>query len=148
MSGRHTCGDRSGPSGDLNPQDGVASDVLLARTTPRTLPRNHRTALEDLATPDTPGLGALDRTGKALDAQRALHAERLGQLELGRRVSEPQVRVEGAARQVGLHASRSDKETLVDTRLNAHIARCQGQAHPGHPFLFLDRLVVIVGAKN
>ena len=92
---------------DLDPQHGVAGDVLLARTATGPLARNDRATLEDLATPDAPGLGPLDRTGQALDPQRAVPAERLGQLELGRRVGEPQVRVELAARQVRLHARRS-----------------------------------------
>ena len=93
---------RGEPLLGLDPQLGVAGDVLLARTATGPLARNHRATLEDLAAPDAPRLGPLDRAGQALDAQRAVPAERLGQLQLGRRVGEPQVRVELPAGQVCL----------------------------------------------
>src|SRR5436305_14223821 len=91
---------------DLSPQDLVPGDVLLAWTTPRPLPRNHGTTLEDLATPDAPGLGPLDRTREALDPNRAVAAQRLGQFQLGGGVGEPQVGVEPPARQVKTHLNR------------------------------------------
>src|SRR5438067_13086585 len=64
MSGRHELG--RDPIRDLHPQDLVPGDVLLARTTPGPLPRNHGATLEDLATPDAPRLLPLHRTGQAL----------------------------------------------------------------------------------
>src|SRR5256885_9551540 len=85
---------------DLSPQDLVTGDVLLARTTPRPLPRNHGATLEDLATPDAPGLGPIDRTREALDPDGAVAAQRLGQVQLGGGVGEPQVGGEGPAREV------------------------------------------------
>src|SRR3954463_7797725 len=93
---------RGEPLLDLVGQLGVASDVDLAGTTAGPLARNHSATLENLAAPDTPGLVALDRAGEALDAQRALTAERLRQFQLGRAVGEPQVRVELPAWQVCL----------------------------------------------
>jgi hypothetical protein len=135
MSGRRTCYNRGGTGCYLDPQDCVTRDVLLARTATRTLPGNDRTALEDLATPYAPRLSALKSTSEALDTQRALGAERLGQLKLGRRLGEPQVRVEGAARELGLHATHRGTQALIRTPLDAYIERCQRQTHPGHPFL-------------
>src|SRR5688500_15003 len=81
------------PRLDLDLEDRVAGDVLLARATAGPLARDDRATLEDLAAPDAPGLRPLDRTGQALDAQRAVPALRLGQLQLGRRLGEPKVRV-------------------------------------------------------
>src|SRR6266540_3496791 len=135
ISGRHSSGDRRGASRDLDTERRVARDILLARATARPLARNDRTTLEDLAAPDAPRLTALDRAGEALGADRALRAEGLRGLELGRRVGEPQVRVEGAARHLGLRTARCRTQALVRTQLNASVERCQRQAHPGHPFL-------------
>src|SRR4029450_10452202 len=87
---------------DLDLQLGVTGNVDLAGTATGPLARNHGTALEDLAAPDAPGLVPLDRAGQALDAQRAVPAERLGQFQLGRGVREPQVRVELPTGQVCL----------------------------------------------
>src|SRR2546430_9113845 len=83
MSGRHDELSRDSIR-DLHPQDLVPGDVLLARTTPRPLPRNHGATLEDLATPDAPRLLALHRAGQALHPDPAVAAQRLGQFELGR----------------------------------------------------------------
>ena len=88
------------PVGHLDPQDRVPGEVLLAGTATRPLARNNRTTLEDLATPHAPRLGALNRTGQALDLQRARPAEGLRNLEVSRGVGEPQVRVVLAARQL------------------------------------------------
>src|SRR4051794_17039364 len=104
------------PLFDLVGQLGVTRHVDLAGTATRPLARNHGTALEDLATPDTPGLVPLDRAGQALDAQRAVPAERLRQFQLGRGVREPQVRVELPTGQVCLD-------------LDAHVERGQRQTH-------------------
>ena len=71
MSGRHAGNGRSRPSSGLDPQGRVASDVLLTWTTPRPLPRNHGTTLEDLATPDAPGLLPVQCGRQALDPQTA-----------------------------------------------------------------------------
>src|SRR5262245_35258586 len=91
---------RRGPSDNLSPEAGVPSDVLLTRTAARPLTRNDGATLEDLAAPDAPGLRPLHCAGEALDAQRAVAAERLGQFQLSGSVREPQVRVELAAGQL------------------------------------------------
>src|SRR5438034_2356026 len=101
MSGRLEL--RRDAARDLGPEDLVPGDVLLARTTPRPLTRYDGATLEDLATPDAPRLGPLQRTGQALDPDGAVAAQGLGQFQLGRGVGEPQVRVEPAARQVHAH---------------------------------------------
>src|SRR4051794_27153265 len=62
---------RGEPLLDLDLELGVASDVNLAGTATRPLARHDGATLKDLASPDTPGLVPLDRTGEALDAQRA-----------------------------------------------------------------------------
>src|SRR3954454_6517253 len=98
---------RGEPLLDLDREFRVASDVDLARTATRPLARDDRTTLEDLAAPDTPGLVPLDRAGQALDAQRALPAERLRQFQLGRGVREPKVRVELPTGQVRLQLDRN-----------------------------------------
>src|SRR5436309_13963839 len=78
MSGRHSDLGRDSV-GDLNPKDLVPGDVLLARTTPRPLTRDHGATLEDLATPDAPRLLPLHRAGQALHPDRAVAAQRLGE---------------------------------------------------------------------
>src|SRR5438874_11852337 len=106
MSGRHS-GDKSRrPGCHLDAQDRVPRDVLLARTATGPLTRYDRATLEDLAAPHAPRLAPLDGAGQALHPERALRAEGLGQFQLGRGLGEPQVRVEGAARQVGLGTAR------------------------------------------
>src|SRR5690349_8131695 len=55
---------RGEPLLDLDGQLGVARDVDLAGTTTGPLARNHGATLEDLSTPDTPGLAPLHRTGE------------------------------------------------------------------------------------
>ena len=83
----------------LDPQCGVTCDVLLARPATGPLTRDDRATLEDLAAPDAPGLVPLHRAGEALDAQRAVPAERLGQLQLrpGSRRTTGQGRTSGRA---------------------------------------------------
>src|SRR4051812_20342568 len=71
MSGRHPDVGRDAGR-HLGPKGLVPNHVLLARTTPRPLARNRGATLEDLPTPDTPGLGPLDRTGQALHPNRAV----------------------------------------------------------------------------
>src|SRR4051812_8568738 len=131
MSGRQSDGVtpeavRGEPLLGLGLQLGVASDVDLAGTTARPLTRNHGATLEDLAAPDTPGLVPLDRAGEALDAQRAVPAERLGQFQLGRGVREPEVRVELPTGQVCLE-------------LDAHVEWGQRQTHKARSPLSFDR---------
>src|SRR5215211_3686844 len=57
---------------------------LLAGAAPRSLARDHDAALEDLAAPDTPGLAAVQRARQARVAHRAVGAEALRTLQLGR----------------------------------------------------------------
>src|SRR6266566_6357068 len=107
MSGRRSDLGRDAAC-DLSPEDLVPGDVFLARTTPRPLTRNHGATLEDLATPDAPRLGPLHGAGQALDPNRAVAAQRLGQFQLGGGVGEPQVGVEPAAGKV--HANLDVEE--------------------------------------
>src|SRR5215475_8493685 len=81
----------------------IPGEVGLARAATRPLARDDHAVVEDLATPDTPRLAAVESTSKALDPDRAVDAERLGEFELGRRLGEPQVRIESAARDVDVH---------------------------------------------
>src|SRR5262249_38118147 len=83
---------------DLDPQHGVAGEVFLTRTATRPLARYDRAPLEDLSTPHTPWLGPLDGAREALDPERASAAQGLRDLEVGRHVGEPQIRVVLAAR--------------------------------------------------
>src|SRR6266536_1481239 len=115
MSGRHSDLGRD-TIRDRHPEDLVPGGILLARTTPGPLTRNHGATLEDLATPDAPRLGPLDRARQALHPDRAVAAQRLGQFEFGRRLGEPQVGVEPAAWQVHAH-------------VDADVDGCQRQTH-------------------
>jgi hypothetical protein len=123
-------GHEGGPVSELHALDCVPREVLLARTATRPLARDDRAALEDLATPDTPRLGPLDRAREALDTQRAVAAERLSHLEVGRRVGEPQVRVVLAARK-------------IRTQLDIEVERGSRQRHlPVHLSFFLGWLIL------
>src|SRR5215468_5656753 len=63
------------------------------RAAARRLPRGDRTAVEDLAAPDPAGLTAFERAGEAESADGARPAVRLGQLQVGRQLRKPQLRV-------------------------------------------------------
>ena len=89
---RRSCRWRTG--GEVLPQWWM--DGLLwgpGRAAPRRLPRGDRTAVEDLAAPDPAGLPAFDRAGEAESADGTGPAVRLGQLQVGRQLREPQLRV-------------------------------------------------------
>jgi hypothetical protein len=68
------------------------SDVRLAGPAPRSLARHDRTAQEELAAPDAPGLPPLQRSGEAGGPRRALPAQNLGPLHVIGRLSEEQFR--------------------------------------------------------
>src|SRR3954451_24552627 len=70
---------------------GVSCRHLLARAAPWALARDHDAAFEDLAAPDTPRLAAVERAGQARRPHRAVGAEGLGELQLGRALGEPQL---------------------------------------------------------
>src|SRR5690606_26084274 len=72
---------------------GSGRDRVLARAAARTLARHDRAAKDQLAAPDAPRLGALQRALEAGLLDRAPGAERLGELDVLRRLGEPQVRV-------------------------------------------------------
>src|SRR3954468_6187607 len=72
---------------------------LLARTASRSLAGDYDATFEDLAAPDTPGLAAVERAGQARRPHRAVGAEALRELQLGRALGEPQLRVLDPARQ-------------------------------------------------
>src|ERR1700730_13797549 len=118
------------PVGDLDTQQSVPGKVLLAWTATRPLARNNRATLEDLSTPDTPGLGPLDRACEALDLQRAAPAEGLRNLEVSRYIGEPQIRVVLAARQLRVHP---DSEHVPAKRSRVAVGRSERQSHPSSP---------------
>ena len=97
-----------------------------AATSLRGRPRGRLRAItaplsEDLAAPDAPGLGPLEKsTGQAGLAHRAVGAEGLGQFELGRGLGEPQPRL--------LHPARQGTPN-----------RCGGQRDVGSPRLEMTR---------
>src|SRR6266567_4290086 len=62
--------------------------VALARTPTGPLARNHHTLDEQFATPHSPRLGTLKRSGQALGLQRAGRAQRLRVLDVRRRFGE------------------------------------------------------------
>jgi hypothetical protein len=67
--------------------------LVLARTPARTLAGDHHSLEEQLSAPDAPGLTPLQGSGEADVPHGALLAQRLGVLDVGRRLGEPQVRV-------------------------------------------------------
>src|SRR5215211_6742202 len=73
--------------------------VVLPGPATRTLPRDHDSLKEQLASPDTPGLTTLECPVEAHVLHRAVSAERLGVLHVGWRLGEPQLRVVRPARQ-------------------------------------------------
>jgi hypothetical protein len=75
---------RGDPCLGLGYEGGLTSKVVLTGTATRTLARHDGTTLEDLTTPDAPGLLALKSTRQALNPKRAVAAKRLRQLKLGR----------------------------------------------------------------
>src|SRR5690606_27309102 len=118
------CQQHVGPVGDLHPQDGVPREVLLARTAPRPLTRNDRAALEDLATPHAPRLGALDGAREALGLHGAAPTKCLRDLEVSRRVGEPQVRVVLAARHLCVQPDLKVEWRKRQSHLPVHLFPC------------------------
>jgi hypothetical protein len=82
---------------DRRADEQVPSEIGLPGPATWPLPRDDLAPLEDLAAPYAPGLGPLDRAGEALNPDRAIRAQGLRELKLGRSVREPQVRVEPPA---------------------------------------------------
>jgi hypothetical protein len=64
---------------------------------------------EDLAAPDAARLGALERARQAGLAQGARPARRLGQLEVGGLLGEPEVRIIAAGQRPGEPGSPDDQ---------------------------------------
>src|SRR3954466_2690883 len=85
--------------GSVRSVAGVSRRHLLARTASRALARDHDAAFEDLPAPDTPGLAAVEGAGQARRPHGAVGAEALRELQLGRALGEPQLRVLDPARQ-------------------------------------------------
>ena len=65
--------------------------------------------MEDLATPDTARLLPLYRTDQTHLPGRTITAQRLGELEVGRRISEPEIGIVHLTRQF-------DRRTSADRR--------------------------------
>src|ERR671914_259320 len=85
-----SCGDRA--FGRLGRRAGVGRGVL-PRPAARPLPRNDHTAHEQFAAPNAPRLPTLERAGQASTPDRAVDAQRLGELDVGGRLSEEKLRV-------------------------------------------------------
>src|SRR4029077_4786221 len=107
------CGTRS--RGSCSPRDRLwlRGPVLrghfgLARTPTWALPRHDRAADQQLATPDTPGLPALERTGQAGQPGLTAPAHRLGGLHVLGRLGEEQLRVL-RARKIQAHRERGGR---------------------------------------
>ena len=115
-------GEQADPGRDLVAEDLVPSELVLTRAATRTLARHDRTTLEDLATPHAPRLATLQRAREALGLQRATPAEGLRDLEVGRRVREPEVRVVLAARQLRVDPDGQRGQRAVE--------RSERQSHP------------------
>src|SRR5690606_21965129 len=77
---------------------GSRSGRVLAGPAATALRRDDDAVDEDLAAPDAPGLGAFDRAGEAALEERAGLAQRLGLLDLGLLLGEPELGVVHAAR--------------------------------------------------
>ena len=85
-------------------------DVGLPRTSPWPLAGHYHTPQEQLAAPDAPGLGALERAGQAVSLPRAPTAQCLRVLHVIRRLGEEQIRVVGAGQPLaGRHPERGDR---------------------------------------
>jgi hypothetical protein len=70
---------------------------------------------EQLATPDAPGLAPFQSTGQALGSDRALQAERLGNLDVLRSLGEEQLGVLPTAGQLLLvDLARGDRVRVED----------------------------------
>src|ERR1700712_2695380 len=76
--------------------------LVLAWTASRALAGDHHSLEEQLTAPDAPGLTPLEGCGQALDPDRAVLAQRLGELHVAGRLGEVQVRVVDPARQLRL----------------------------------------------
>src|SRR3954453_11156758 len=85
--------------GSVRSVAGASRRHLLAGTASWSLALDHDAAFEDLAAPDTPGLAAVEGAGQAGRPHRAVGAEALRELQLGRALGEPQLRVLDPARQ-------------------------------------------------
>ncbi len=72
----------------------------FAWTSARAFATHDRPPLEDLAAPHTPGFGPFQRRRQALAADRAARAQRLGALQIGRGLGEPQVGIADMTRQL------------------------------------------------
>ena len=106
--------------------DGSRGD-LLARAATRPLARDHRATLEDLAAPHAPGLVPLQRAGQARQADRALEAVALGELEVCRGLRESELRVLHSAGQLQAVPLRLERvEVERDQR---------GRRRDEHPFV-------------
>src|SRR5664280_1714857 len=92
---------------------------MLARSPPRALARYDDTGHDQFPAPHAPWLGALHGSGQACRAYRAVRADGLGPLDLGRRLGEEQVRVDLPARQVaGFHVAAGDQRGRHGTPLS------------------------------
>src|SRR4051794_38811620 len=94
-SGRDESGSRGSHAAELWTSRGN----FLPGASPGSLPRDDCASFEDLAAPDTPWLGAVERAGQAGVPYGTVRAEALGQLQLVRPLREPQVGVLYTARQ-------------------------------------------------
>src|SRR5690606_27404529 len=118
----------------------------LARTAAWTLARDHDSLVEDLTAPDTPRLTPIDGRAQAALADRAGRAQRLGLLELGGVLGEPEVGVGDPARQHGGDVASGDGPRFGPA---CHASRDGVQSLCGEHVVLLQLVaaVVVVGAK-
>ena len=100
--------------------------VVLAGTAARPLAGDDHATLEDLAAPHSPRLPTLDGAGEAGEAGRAVPAQVLGPLQIGRRLGEPEIGVLHAAGDVvrallGQRVERVEPERAVEPSGRAQI---------------------------
>ena len=84
----------------------TSGHIVFAGTSARAFVAHDRAAVENLTTPHTPRLGAFQRRRQALAPDRAARAERLGALQVGRGLGEPQVGFAEMTWQLGQRLSR------------------------------------------
>jgi hypothetical protein len=98
--------------------------LVLAGTAAWPLAGDHRSLEEQLSAPDAPRLTSFESTGEAEVPHRAVPAQCLGELDVGRGLGEPQVRVVGSARKqlVGLLVSRVMESPEACRELGDHVS--------------------------
>jgi len=98
--------------------------LVLAGTAAWPLAGDHRSLEEQLSAPDAPWLTSFESTVEAEVSHRAVPAQGLGELDVGRRLGEPQVRVVDSARKqlFELLVSRVMESAEACRELGGHVS--------------------------